>query len=423
MYIRIFLFTLLLFLNASAQQLIDGVAAIVGEKAILYSEVDQVTQLFAMQAQLPANSPPEALQQLRVRALEELLNQQVLLEYARQETIEVEDRTVEMQLEQSLASIEQQYGSLRKAADAFGVDPYKIKAYYEDQIRNNLLVEQVKVELFSDIKVSRREVEEFYSTWQDSFPPKNPQVDFSILSVPVELAENKLDLLSDQLNSIKQDIVSGKLTFEEAAKQYSMDPGSAANGGSLGFVGRGMFVKPFEDAAFALAPGELSDLIETQFGMHLLRLDEKTPTQIKVSHILLMPVADDNDRANTVKKLEALRSDIIDGKTSLAEQVVLLTEDDYIRSRKGRMGLTDLSNLPEDIHDLLLNIPLEKLSMPVLSGDQYHLIIVHQRIAGGKINLTDHWAELENMTLEFKKRHRYENWITDQRERMYIQLK
>jgi peptidyl-prolyl cis-trans isomerase SurA len=328
-----------------------------------------------------------------------------------------------MQLEQSLNSIELQYGSLRKAADAFGVDPYKIKAYYEDQIRNNLLVEQVKVELFSDIKVSRREVEEFYSTWQDSFPPKNPQVDFSILSVPVELAQNKLSLLGDQLRGIKQDIVSGKLTFEEAAKQYSMDPGSAANGGSLGFVGRGVFVKPFEEAAFALSPGELSDLIETQFGIHLLRLDEKVGDQIKVSHILLMPVADDNDRANSVNKLETLRSKIIAGETSLAEQVALLTEDDYIRSRKGRMGLTDLSNLPEDIHDLLLNIPLEKLSMPVFSGDQYHLIIVHQRISGGKINLTDHWAELESMTLEFKKRQRYENWITDQRERMYIQLK
>ncbi|MCF6238097.1 MAG: SurA N-terminal domain-containing protein, partial [Candidatus Marinimicrobia bacterium] len=166
MHFRNILLFFLLAINAPAQQLIDGVAAIVGEKAILYSEVDQVTQLFAMQAKLPSNSSPEIIQELRARALEELLNQQVLLEYARQETIEVEDRTVEMQWEQSLNNSALQYGSLRKAAEAFGVDLYKIKSYYEDQIRNNLLVEQVKMELFSDIKVSRRAVENFYTAWQ-----------------------------------------------------------------------------------------------------------------------------------------------------------------------------------------------------------------------------------------------------------------
>ena len=220
--------TTLFALNASAQQLIDGVAAIVGEKAILYSEVDQVTQLFAMQAKLPSYSSPDVIQQLRIRALDELLNQQVLLEYARQETIEVEDRSVQMQLEQSLQNIELQYGSLRKAAEAFGVDHYKIKSYYEDQIRTNLLVEQVKMELFNGVRVSRREVEDFYEVWQDSFPAKNPQVDFSILSLSVELGPDKLDQLRSQLLGIKQDIESGKITFVDAATQYSKDPGSAA---------------------------------------------------------------------------------------------------------------------------------------------------------------------------------------------------
>ncbi len=424
MRITTLLITTLLVISASAQQLIDGVAAIVGEKAILYSEVDQVTQLFAMQAQLPASSSPEVIQQLRVRALEELLNQQVLLEYARQETIQVEERNVEMQLEQSLQNIELQYGSLKKAAEAFGVDHFKIKSYYEDQIRTNLLVEQVKMELFSNIKVGRREVEEFYNTWQDSFPEKNAQVDFSILSISIELGNEKLQQLSSQLTQIKNDILSGETTFEDAAKKYSKDPGSAANGGSLGFVGRGVFVKPFEDAAFALEKaGEMSGIIETQFGLHLLRLEEKDGDQVKVSHILLMPVADDTDRKFTSDKLLAIREDILAGKTTLAQQVELLTTDDYVRSRKGKMGLTDISLLPEDIRDLLLNIPLESLSMPLLSADQYHLIIVHRRVAGGKVNLANHWSDVEKMSLEFKKRNRYQSWIADQRERMYIQLK
>jgi len=390
---------------------------------VLYSEVDQVTQMFAMQAQLNSYSDPQVIQQLRARALEELLNQQVLLEYARQETIEVEDRQITMQLDQQLQNVEMQYGSLKKAAQAFGVDQYKIKAYYEDQIRKNLLVERVKMELFSDIKVSRREVEDFYVTWQDSFPPKNPQVDFSILSVSIELGDEKLARLRTQLGTIKSDIVAGRLSFEDAARQFSADPGSAANGGSLGLVGKGVFVKPFEDAAFSLKKGELSGLVETQFGIHLLRLDERQGDQVSISHILLMPTADDNDRKTTAEKLEKIRSAILLDSTSFGAEVGKYTKDEYIVSRKGRMGATDISLLPEDLHELLLNIPLEQISMPVFSAEQYHLIIVHDRNEGGKVNLTDHWAEVESMSLEFKKRDRYENWITDQRERMYIQLK
>jgi len=418
-----FLLGLFLVVSVGAQQLVDGVAAIVGEKAILYSEVDQVTQLFAMQAKIPSYASPDVIQQLRARALEELLNQQVLLEYARQETIEVEDRNVEIQLEQSLSNIEAQYGSLNKAAEAFGVDRYKIKSYYEDQIRNNLLVERVKMELFSGIKVSRREVEDFYTTWQDSFPAKNPQVDFSILSMSITLGEQKMKQLSESLLEIKDRILSGEISFEDAAKQYSKDPGSAVNGGDLGFVGKGAFVKPFEDAAFAMEPGELSGIVETQFGVHLLRLDEKSENQVRVSHILLTPEPDEDDRALTAQSLQQVRDSIVAGNTTLGEMVEKLSEDDYVRSRKGRMGMTDVSLLPADIHDLLLNIPLESLSMPIFSADQYHLITVHARKAGGKVNLTDHWAEIEGMSLEFKKRDRYDSWIKDQRDRIYIQLK
>ncbi|MCF7806974.1 MAG: peptidylprolyl isomerase [Candidatus Marinimicrobia bacterium] len=418
------LFTILLFIGSlQAQQLIDGVAAIVGEKAILYSEVEQVTQLFAMQSRIPSYSSPEVIQQLRSRALEELLNQQVLLEYARQETIEVEDRAVQMQLDQSLQSIEMQYGSLNKAAEAFGVDRFKIKSYYEDQIRNNLLVERVKMELFSDIKVSRREVEDFYETWQDSFPDKNPQVDFSILSLNVEIGDDEMEQLKRQLTDIKKDIKAGTLSFEDAAKQYSKDPGSAANGGDLGFIGKGVFVKPFEEAAFAMKPGTLSGPVETQFGIHLLKLHEKTDNQVHVSHILLVPEADESDRQRTSEKLQAIRDLIISGDSTFVDMVNAYATDDMVIARDGRMGMTDISLLPEDIHDLLLNIPLESLSMPVFSADQYHIIKVHERTPGGKVNLDDHWAEVETMAVEFKKRDRYEYWINDQRARMYIQIK
>ncbi len=404
------------------QQLIDGVAAIVGEKAILYSEVDQIAQLIAIQSGMTTFQNAGMMQELRAGALEELINQQVLLEYARQETILVEDRNVELQLEQSLAQIEAQYGSLQNAAEMFGVDRRKIKKYYEDQIRSNMLIEQVKFELFNDIKVSRREVEDFYTTWQDSFPEKNLQVDFSILSLPIVPGEGSKVLLRSRLDSIRTEIQAGRLSFEDAATIFSRDPGSSANGGKLGFVGRGVFVKPFEDAAFSMEIGELSEPVETQFGFHLLRLDDKRGEQVDVSHILLTPVLGSSDEEATRDKLMSIRGMLENGELSFAEAVREHTEDEFIRSRNGRMGATDITLLPIEMHDLLTNIPIESLSMPLSTGDQLHVILVHARIPGGRVNLNDHWAEIENMSLEFKKRDRYDVWILDQRQRMYITI-
>ena len=167
----------------------------------------------------------------------------------------------------------------------------------------------------------------------------------------------------------------------------------------------------------------MSGIVETQFGLHLLRLDDKQGDQVNISHILLMPVADDSDRQLTSDKLSSIRDDILSGKTTLVEQVEIYVTDEYMKSRKGKMGLTDISLLPEDIHGLLLNIPIDSLSMPVHSSEQFHLIIVHRRVSGGKVNLTDHWSDVESMSLEFKKRDRYQSWIDDQRDRIYIQIK
>jgi len=373
-----------------------------------------------MQNRTPVYNDPQKYQELRQASLEELINQQVILEYARQETIEVEDRNVELQLEQSLQGIEQQYGSLQKAAELFGIDRRKIRKYYEEQIRNNLIIEQVRFTLFNDIKVSRREVEDFFATWQDSFPDKNPQVDFSIVSFPVQSGKANQEILYKRLDSLRQEILAGHITFADAARLYSKDPGSAGNGGNLGFVGRGVFVKPFEEAAFSLSEGELSGIIETGFGLHLLRLEGRRGNQGNISHILLTPQASEADRQYTLALADSVRTQIDSGAITLADAVDTYVEDEFLRSRHGRMGLTDISLLPPELHEILLSLPLETFSAPFSTGDQVHLIQVHERLPGGKVNLKDHWSEVENMALEFKKRERYEAWIADQRQRMYI---
>ncbi|MCF7797009.1 MAG: peptidylprolyl isomerase [Lentisphaeria bacterium] len=407
----------------SAQSLVDGLAAIVGQKAILYSEVEQMAQLISAQQRIDPYQNPEAYNQLRYSALDELINQQVLLEYARQETIEVRDRDVEAQVEQLMGNLEQQYGGLNQVEQTFGISPRKIRRYYQDQIHSNQIIEAVKRELFSNITVSRREVEAFFHTNRDSFPDINPAVDFSIISLPLEAGSRAREAARDTLLAIRERIRAGSASFGEMAGRYSQDPGSAANGGNIGFTSRGTFVKPFEAAAYSLEPGEMSDVIETQFGLHLIKLEERRGEKVNVSHILIKPQASQADVQALTDSLTSLRDAILAGKLTFAEAAKQYLTDPDLKARNGRVGKTDITTMPEGMQKILSSLPAGEISRPFPALDQVNIILVHERFPGGKLTLKNNWFELESMTLQQKQMERLEKWIQEQREKMYINVK
>ncbi|MCF7800689.1 MAG: peptidylprolyl isomerase [Candidatus Marinimicrobia bacterium] len=407
----------------SAQSLVDGLAAIVGQKAILYSEVEQMAQLISAQQKIDPYQNPQAYNQLRYNALDELINQQVLLEYARQETIEVRDRDVEAQVEQLMGNLEQQYGGLDQVEQTFGISPRKIRRYYQDQIRGNQIIEAVKRELFSNIKVSRREVEAFFQTNRDSFPEINPAVDFSIISLPMEAGTRAREAARDTLLFIRDRILSGDASFANMAQRYSQDPGSAANGGNIGFTSRGTFVKPFETAAYTLEPGEMSDVVETQFGLHIIKLEERRGEKVNVSHILIKPAASQEDVQTLRDSLSSIREDILSGKLTFAEAAKQYLTDPDLKARNGRVGKTDITTMPEGMQQILNELPAREISQPFPALDQINLVLVHERFSGGKLTLKNNWFELESMTLQQKQMERLEKWIQEQREKMYINVK
>lgn len=416
-------FLTLSFSNLNAQSLVDGLAAIVGQKAILYSEVEQMAQLIAAQEKLDPYQNAQAYNQLRYKALDELINQQVLLEYARQETIEVKDRDVEKQVDQLMSNLEQQYGGLDQVEQAFGIIPVKIRRYYQDQIQSNQIIDAVKRELFSNIKVSRREVEQFYTENQDSFPQINPSADFSIISLPVKAGPDAIAATTDTLLSIRKRIESGTTTFEELAGPYSQDPGSAANGGNIGFTSRGTFVKPFETAAYSLTAGQISEVVETQFGLHIIKLVERRGDKINVSHILIKPVASSQDSLVLRDSLMQIRNDILANKESFASAAKKNLTDPDLKARNGRVGKTDLSTMPPAMQKVLGTLTEGQISSPFPALDQYNIVLVHQRYPGGKLTLANNWFELESMKLQQKQMVRLQKWIQQQREKMYINVK
>ena len=382
-----------------------------------------MAQLVGAKKKLDPYQNAQAYNQLRAQALNELINQQVLLEYARQETIQVKDRNVESQVEQLMSNLEQQYGGLDQVEKTFGISPRKIRGYYKDQIRSNQIVEEVKRQLFSNIKVGRREVEQFYATHKDSFPAINPAVDFSIISLPIAAGVDAITATRDTLLNIRQRILDGVTTFARMAQKYSEDPGSAANGGNIGFTSRGNFVKPFEAAAYALKVGQISDAVKTQFGLHIIKLIERRGDKINVSHILIKPKAVLADSLAIRDSLMQIRADITSGKITFAEAAKKYLTDPDLKARNGRAGKTDITTIPPELQGPLEQLPEGAISKPFVALNQYNIVLIHQKFAGGELTLKNNWFELESMTLQKKQMERLQKWLKEQRQKMYINIK
>jgi len=421
------LITTLLVLQAfanplAAQELLGAVAAIVGDKAILLSEVNQLAQLMATQERQDLAENSAALPRYQQKALEELIDQQIILAYAKQETLEVEDRQVRQRLEEVLRNLEQQYGSLKNATTLFGVSERKLKEFYRQQIHDNLVIEKVKQELFSKLKVSRREVEEFFQTYRDSFPPTPPQVDFSVLSLTVKPRKARELAVRDSLLELKKNIENGLISFAQAARLYSQDRGSAQAGGLLGFVGKGVLVKPFEKAAFSLPLNTISEPVRTQYGWHLIYVTGRQGDKVQVHHILRKVVPDSVDYNLTRERLLAIRDSIESGLMNFVTAVKKYSSDENLRFQGGRVGLMAENSLPLKIRQTLDSLPLEVLSDPVQTGNQFHLLLVHRRVAGGSLSLEKDWATIENAALQKKRQDRFRKWIESQKKRFYIHI-
>ncbi len=276
-------------LAAQPSEIIDKVISIVGAEYILLSELEEQ---YALAASEQADLPEDA----RCIFLDQLLTTRLLLNQSKLDSIEVGDDEVERQLEARISRILAYMNDDRQQfEDYYGQSVVQVKERFREDLRNQLLVERMRGQVVNSVTVTPSEVKRFFAEIpQDSLPYFNSEVEIGEIVYVPKANEGEMERTRTKLEEIRAEIVAGTLPFEEAAKKFSMD-GSGQAGGDLGWAGRGRYVPEFEATAYNLEPGEMSEVIQTEFGFHVLRLDGRRGSSIRVSHILLMPTVSDDD--------------------------------------------------------------------------------------------------------------------------------
>ncbi len=420
--IKVFLFYMVFLYGQNQDMPIDGVAAIVGENIILKSDVSQVVGITALQMGLDASKDKAALEKLQANVLGSLIDQKVILEMAKLDSIEVAEKDVESALEQQIETFILRAGTEQMAETMLGQSLNDFRREYWYDMRDRLITEQYQQQLIMSVNINRENVVNFFSNYRDSLPVFPIKMKISHLLVRIKPSENNRLNAEKKINAIRDRIIAGE-SFSDLAELYSADPGSKNNGGSLGYIRRNQMVKDFETVAFTQKTNTLSEPVETSFGFHILETTEKSGEKIKVRHILISPEITEEDETNTYNYAMTLR-DSSKSLRSFKKLVTKYSDDEPTKKIGGDLGWITPTNSPiPAIAEVLGLLEKNECSRPVKSDHGYHLLWVEAVKPGGLPSLETHWVEIEEIALNHKRMKYFQEWVVDARTKFFIDIK
>ena len=267
--------------------------------------------------------------EVRARILEELLLQKLMLNQAEMDSITVTDEQVDAQVDQRIRYFVSRVGSQEKMEEQFGKSMSEIKEEVRQAVKDQMLQEQVQAKIMENVVVTPQEVKDFfYEIPKDSLPTISPSYEIvQIVKCPPVSIDEKLQV-KDRLYQIRRRILDGESSFATMAVLYSEDQGSARQGGELGFAGKGVYATEFENVAFNLRDGEISDVVETQFGFHIIQLIERRGETINCRHILLTAKVPVEALEKAQNQLDSVAQLIRNGDMTFEEACKKYSDDD-----------------------------------------------------------------------------------------------
>ncbi|MEG8945912.1 peptidylprolyl isomerase [Rosettibacter firmus] len=409
-------------ISINAQQVLDKIVAVVDKEIILKSELDFRASYEAAQRNIPA--PDSAM--LR-NILMQMIEEKLLYAQAELDSIVVTDEQVKSQLDYQINYFIQQYGSQEKLEQIYGMPVEKIKRALREDTRKNIMAQMLQQKKFGEIQISRKEVEDFFELYKDSLGivPEKYEIAHIFLNPKTgERARKKaIELANKLLDSLKKGA-----DFSELAKKYSDDPGSASQGGDLGFVKRGVFYPEFEAAAFSLAPNQLSGIVESPVGFHIIQMLERRGESIHTRHILIKMKSDDESDLQAIEFLNDLRDSILSGKNTFEYYAKKYSDDKETAKFGGLLGTFEANQLDKSIMDQIYKMKEGDISFPKrMEIDRnnygYHIFKLIKRIPQHRANLELDYDEIKKLAEYYKKQKLYKNWMNELKEKIYWEIR
>ena len=407
---------------ASSQELLDGVVAIVGDEVVLRSDLQNMTQYWAFQLRIDPSGQSKELDKLKGEVLQSLINDKILLVKAKEDTITVEDLRVEAELDSRIDALIQQYGSKEKVEAQFGGPISKIKRDSREEVRKMLVIQKLQAKKFPQIQVSRSEVQSFFESIKDSLPEKKPTVKLRHMLMPIRPSEASRQRTLETIRGIQDRLKKGE-SFEDLAKRYSEDPATASRGGDLGFVERGSLFLPFEEAAFGLEAGKVSDPVETPLGFHLILTVEKRGDKVHAKHILVRLQKGSADEEELYRKMVQIR-DRAKGGESFAELAKTFSEDSLTNQNGGDLGWLPSEEFQiQSFKDAVDTLAVGQITMPFQTQFGYHLVYMEDKRTARRFSLDEDFEEFKARALDNKMQRLRNEWVQDMKKGIYVEIK
>ncbi len=424
--------TVLFFAGASCLQasaiaeVADRIVAVVGNEPIFKSDIDNRVLMARIQY-------PELAQDKGVyrSILDGLIDQKIILAKAELDSVPLDLNTLDAMVRDRFKQIRSRFASSSEMESRIGKNSAGIRASIREELRNQQLIDTLRKKKSSGVTITYDEVMAFYTTNRDQIPEIPEEVSLSqIIKYPAVLPEAKAKSLAI-IKSLKAELKGGA-NFADLAMKYSEDPGSARSGGDLGFARKGQFIPSFEEAAFALKEGGISDIVETRYGYHIIQLLSKEENSLHVRHILIGLDHSTGDLSEVIPQFKKLYGDVLSGKENFADMAKKYSDDPASAALGGI--ITGSSSKPTLIPSTLLPQLQEivaKLKKPgdisepqeinPAQGEPFYAIFrLNQRIAAHPLDPEKEYSLLADQALDYKNRQLFNQWVQQLRKEVYV---
>jgi len=414
--------------------IIDEVIWVVGDEAILKSDVETMRMQAAMEGQ-KWNGDPDCV------IPEQIAVQKLFKHQAQIDSIEVTDADVASEVDQYINYWLEMVDGSRERLEEYRHKPLsQIRNDLREDLKDRRMVQKMKQKLVEDIAVTPAEVRRYFKDMpEDSLPFVPTEVEVQIIQMTPKIPVEELNRVKEELREYTDRVNRGDASFSTLARLYSEDPGTARRGGELGFSGRGMLDPAFAQVAFNLTdPKKVSKIVESEFGFHIIQLIEKRGDKVNVRHILRKPVVSDDAVESAIGRLDSIADDIRAEKFTFEDAASMLSDDKDTRNNKGLMSNSDqqtgritsrfkMQDLPPEVAKVVDTMQVGQVSRAFQLINQRGKTVcvvakLKSRIEGHKASISEDFQTLKEIVLQRRQNDRVHQWVVDKIKSVYTRL-
>ena len=416
------------------ENVIDEIVWVVGDDAILRSDIE-TQRLYMLNEGQRFDGDPYCV------IPEQLAIQKLYLNQAKIDSITANENQVIANVDQWMNMAVNQLGSREKLEEYIGKKYSQIKEERKETVREQQIVQQMQQKLIGEIKLTPSEVRKYFNELsQDSLPNIPTTVEVQIITMEPKIPFEETDAIKARLREFTEQVNEGKMEFSTLARLYSEDPGSSVRGGELGFMSKTQLLPEFANVAFNLKdPKRVSQIVQTEYGYHIIQLIEKRGDRINCRHILLKPKVSDKELTEATARMDSLSNDLKAEKFTFDEAATFVSSDKDTRNNRGLMvnqhyessnystPRFEMQELPQEIGKVIYQMQVGEVSKPftMLTDKQKEVVAIVKlkaRTEGHKANLADDFQAMKQLVESKKREELLNDWIRKKQKTTYVRI-